>query len=178
MNRVVGLRRLKSVPSLLLLLLSNLGSALPSREQSHPSERVPKLTPDACPGPWHRTGFEGFNIGMRVPGGMKCLFQSPVVRTEYRRKTSANEYAVAPDYADDYTESRLHPAKVLSKVTVLMDRPASVAGILADFAEARQLCSAGCRIVGLQSAIAPRFAVFPKNPTDEQRAWALRVTST
>jgi hypothetical protein len=68
----------------------------------------------------------------------------------------------------------------LERVVVQIDQPNPVPSILSDFDEMRQLCNDVCRIVGLQSSIdyrRPWFAVFPKNPTDEQRAWALRVTS-
>ena len=123
---------------------------------------------------------------MRVPGGENCFIKpgGPLghgyTNTKWSRKTLNNEYAVEPELAKDYTESRLHPATVLRAVEVTTDRPAPVAEIFADFAEARQMCDSGCRIVALEPSFdqgSPRFAVFPKNPTDEQRAWALRVTS-
>ncbi len=143
--------------------------------QTHPHARASKPTSDACQGPWRQIGFDGFKVGMRVPGGMECLRRSRDVK--YTRKTAANEYAVQPWHGEDNTESRLHPAMVLEEVTVLIDRPTSVAKILADFTEAGQLCAAGCRVVGLTPESRPRFVLFPDNPTDEQRAWALRTAS-
>lgn len=169
-----------AAPSRLLVLFIILGLAPACQAQSRPSRRNTNPTPDTCPGPWHRTGFEGFKIGMRVPGGRECLLTSRGARLEYRRKTSANEYAIRPHYENDYTESRLHPATTLAGVTLRLDQPKSLTEVLADLAETREACARGCRIIGLQPSFnqsSPKFALFPKNPTDEQRAWALRATS-
>jgi hypothetical protein len=120
---------------------------------------------------------------MRVPGGINCLLQSRRGArneyNEYKRKTPANEYAIRAFYENDYTESRLHPATVLTRVDVRIDRPRPVADLFSDLVEIQELCKDGCRIVGLgRYQDNSKFALFPKNPKDEQRAWALRVTSS
>src|SRR5438552_3705292 len=77
---------------------------------------------DQCPGPWRVSTFEGFAVGMRIPGGLDCFYRS-IRPNKYIRTTSANAYSINPKYEDDSTESRLHPDYVLSSVDVIVDRP-------------------------------------------------------
>ena len=169
---------LNAAPSRLLVLFMILGPIPTCMAQSHASQRGTSAAPAACPGPWGRIGFDGFKVGMRVPGGAKWPLRSRCARRdEYRRKTSANEYEIRPYYQTDDTESRLHPATVLASVNVRIDQPRPVAELFSDMTEIAQLCAGGCRIVGLTPEDHPKFALFPKGATDEQRAWALRVAS-
>lgn len=116
---------------------------------------------------------------MRVPGGLNCLLRFPLPK-KYVRTTPANEYAFGPRYEDDTTESRLHPAYVLSSVYVTVDRPKPIDEILPDFPEISHLCSTGCRVIGLQPSDrsnAPRFVVVPEEATEEQKQAARRAAS-
>ncbi len=172
-------KMMNATQSRLLVLFIILGGPIPTcLTQSHPLQHGTSAASDTCPGPWHRAGFEGFKIGMRVP---RCTLRSRVefsARDEYRRKTSANEYAIRPSSRNDETESRLNPATVLAHVSVNMDHASAVTELFSDLAEIQDLCADSCRIVGLgRYRSDSRFALFPKNPTDEQRAWALRATS-
>jgi hypothetical protein len=166
---------LKNAVSPLFVIFANLSLALASQGQSNPPRSASKPVSDACSGPWHQIGFDGFKVGMRLPGMMKRLPWSRCTRDKYRRKTSANEYEIQPFYSNDDTESRLHPATVLATVNVNIDQPRPVAELFSDLTEIAQLCAGGCRIVGLSPNENPKFALFPKNPTDEQRASALRA---
>lgn len=173
-------KMIKEVISPLFALFVALSLVSATQAQSRSSRRVPKPAPDTCPGPWHQIGFDGFKVGMRVPGGMKCLLRPRTARDEYRRRTSANEYAIRPYYENDDTESRLHPSTVLARVSVRVDQPRPVAEVFADLTEIRQVCAGGCRIVGLQPSFnqnSPKFVLFPEVPTDEQRTWAVRAAA-
>jgi hypothetical protein len=148
--------------------------AISSKAQHKPASSI-----EQCPGPWLDASFAKFEIGMRVPGGTHCLWQSARPK-KYVRKTSTNEYLINPEYENDYTESRLHPATVLTNVSMTVDHPKPVLEILKDIPEIAHLCMKRCRILGLQTSSrneAPRLIVFPEVATEEQKQLAERAAS-
>jgi hypothetical protein len=143
------------------------------------AQRKQEAHVDQCPGPWLDTSFAKFEIGMRVQGGMNCLWRSARPK-QYARKTSVNEYSVNPKYENDFTESRLHPATVLASVYMTVDHPKPVLEILKDFPEITHLCLKRCLILGLQTSsrvAVSQLVVFPEEATEEQKQLAERAAS-
>ncbi len=137
------------------------------------AQHEPVSSTEQCPGPWLHASFANFEIGMRVPGGTRCLLRA-ARHKKYARKTATNEYSINPWYENDFTESRLHPATVLTSVSMTVDHPKAVLEILKDFPETAQLCFKRCRILGLQASSGgvPQIVVFPEEPSEEQKQLA------
>lgn len=160
------------------MLFSLLASYYLQAQQPQQGQSEQKVLAKVCQGPWCTEGFENFQLGMIVEDGEKCLLECR--RDRYARITPTNEYEIWPSYSNDYTESRLHPKKILSSVRIRIDQPRPALEILRDVAEALTLCAGGCRILALQERGMHRaeIIVYPTEPTPEHRGSAARIASS
>ena len=102
----------------------------------------------------------------------------PNMTDVFRRKTSANEYEFRFFYDVDRSTSRLNPEIRLGRVDVRLDKAKPARAILEDLAEARQICRAGCRLLGLISVgVSAELIVYQESPTIEERLLAQNMAS-
>src|SRR5260370_14839777 len=97
----------KDASSLLFILSVAISLTPASQPQSRPPRSVSKPATDPCPRSFHRVGFEGFEVGMRVPGGRSCLIKPGGVLghvyKKYSRKTVDKRIRLTA-----YASKRLH----------------------------------------------------------------------
>jgi hypothetical protein len=95
----------------------------------------------------------------------------------YSRKTANNEYELRIEYSADMVESRLRPTIRANRAWFIADKAVAAQGILADMAEAVDLCKdSGCR---LKAKVGPPRSIecLVENPTGAQGALADKVAS-
>jgi hypothetical protein len=95
----------------------------------------------------------------------------------YYRKTANNEYELRIEYSADMVESRLRPTIRADRAWFIADKAVVVRDILADIAEAVDLCKdSNCRLKA--KAGPPRsIECFVENPTAAQEQLADKVAS-
>jgi len=98
----------------------------------------------------------------------------PTVEDVYARKTATNEYLIRVGWLPDTTTSRLHPTERLRSLYAEIDKPGSMATILKDFAEAAEVCKAGCDLYGVPHDY---VLAFPSKPTTEQLTLGARLAT-
>src|SRR6185295_9513222 len=94
----------------------------------------------------------------------------------YSRKTANNEYELRIEYSAD-VESRLRPTIRANRAWFIADKAVAAQGILADMAEAVDLCKdSGCR---LKAKVGPPRSIecLVENPTGAQGELADKVAS-
>lgn len=95
----------------------------------------------------------------------------------YYRKTTNNEYELRIEYSADMVESRLRPTIRADRAWFIADKAVAARGILADLAEAVDLCKdSGCR---LKAKVGPPRSIecLVENPTGTQEKLADKVAS-
>jgi hypothetical protein len=90
----------------------------------------------------------------------------------YERKTATNLYEIRAAYHADRRESRLHPKLRVTSVEFLVDKPGTFREMLADLAEAEEICTTGCKLYGIDSVGEYYILAYPSKPTPEQTAAA------
>jgi len=95
----------------------------------------------------------------------------------YTRKTANNEYEIRIQYQLDQRSSRLHPVLRVDRVTFIVDRPAVATDLLNDIAEAREVCSQGCRLWGVTLVGSQEVVAFADHASSADQVKAAQVAS-
>ena len=95
-----------------------------------------------------------------------------VVQDVYGRETKTNTYEIHLTRRADSRDSRVSPKIRLAGLDFLVGKPRTFREILADIAEAANICAAGCSLYGLDDASRYSVLAYPTNPLAGQTAEA------
>ena len=91
-----------------------------------------------------------------------------VVQDVYARETKTNTYEIRLTRRADSRESRYSPKTRLTGLDFLVGKPGTFREILADLAEAANICASGCSLYGLDDTSRYSILAYPINPLPGQ----------